>query len=354
MISSDRIVFLSNWFDNPYKKSLTSCLQKRGFTVSDYLWKYFFLPQVITPQIPDIVHLHTLHPFLIGKNFISRGLKLVLFISQVFILNLLGGKVIWTVHEWKNKLKPNDNITPFQGRVIGYFFHGIITHCETTKQEIIQAFSLKNTSKVVVIPHGNYVDWYENKVSKEEAREKLGIGLNKNVFALFGNIYRYKGVLEAIDSFLKLPPEQAFLIIAGKVESQELEAEIKAKIAGCENILFLSQRIPDEEVQIYLNAADWVVFPYKVFTTSGVAILAMSFSCACIAPKVGFFQDVLDEYGAILYESSDEEGLRQAMESALVKSHEVESMGKYNFQLVKKWSWDYVTDETLKVYKSSF
>ena len=351
MINSDRIVFLSNWFDNPYKKSLTSCLQKRGFTVSDYLWKYFFLPQVITPQIPDIVHLHTLHPFLIGKNFISRGLKLVLFISQVFILNLLGGKVIWTVHEWKNKLKPNDNITPFQGRVIGYFFHGIITHCETTKQEIIQAFSLKNTSKVVVIPHGNYVDWYENKVSKEEAREKLGIGLNKNVFALFGNIYRYKGVLEAIDSFLKLPPEKSFLIIAGKVESQELEAEIKAKIAGCENILFLPQRIPDEEVQIYLNAADWVVFPYTVFTTSGVAILAMSFSCACIAPKVGFFHDVLDESGAILYESGNEEGLLQAMESALVKSHEVKSMGKYNFQLVNKWSWDYVTDETLKAYK---
>lgn len=351
MINSDRIVFLSNWFDNPYKKSLTSCLQKKGFTVSDYLWKYFFLPQVLALQIPDIVHLHTLHPFLIGKNFVSRSLKLALFISQVFILNLLGSKVVWTVHEWKNKLKPKDNITPFQARVIGYFFHAFITHCETTKQEIIQAFSLKNTSKVVVIPHGNYVDWYENKVSKEEAREKLGIGLNKNVFALFGNIYKYKGVLEALDSFLKLPPAQTFLIIAGKVENQELEAEIKAKIAGCENILFIPQRIPDDEVQIYLNAADWVVFPYKVFTTSGVAILAMSFSCACIAPKVGFFQDVLDESGTILYDSSDEEGLWQAMESALVKSHAVESMGKHNFQLVEKWSWDYVTDETIKAYQ---
>jgi len=45
--------------------------------------------------------------------------------------------------------------------------------------------------------------------------------------------------------------------------------------------------IPDNDIQIYMNAADIIVLPYLDILNSGVAILAMSFGKPVIAPRTG-------------------------------------------------------------------
>ena len=69
---------------------------------------------------------------------------------------------------------------------------------------------------------------------------------------------------------------KAVLIIAGKISESGLEEEIKMAIGANQNIILIAERIGDSEVQIYLNAADCILLPYTVYTTSGVAILGMS------------------------------------------------------------------------------
>jgi len=58
-----------------------------------------------------------------------------------------------------------------------------------------------------------------------------------------------------------------------------------------------------------MNACDVVVFPYQEILTSGAVILAMSFGRACVAPRLGCIQDVLDDKGAFIYEPSNKAGL---------------------------------------------
>jgi glycosyltransferase involved in cell wall biosynthesis len=255
------------------------------------------------------------------------------------------------VHEWHDKVADgNHNISPWRARIIGKFLRAIITHCDTTKQEIIQAFSLKE-DKVFMIPHGNYIGYYKNQISRLDARKILGVPAENFIFLLLGYIYRYKGVLEAIDSFQNLQQEEISLVIAGKTDEEQLQEMIREKIKDYPNILFVPGRVPEDEIQIYMNACDCVVLPYKVFTSSGVALLAMSFGRACIAPNVGFFSDVLDESRAILYDSTYEEGLLEAMKCAIEKKKDILEMGKYNLKLAEQWNWNYVADETFKIYQ---
>ncbi len=49
--------------------------------------------------------------------------------------------------------------------------------------------------------------------------------------------------------------------------------------------------VPDDRLDLFLNAADRVVLPYTEILTSGAAILAMSFGRPIIAPDRGALRD---------------------------------------------------------------
>jgi len=267
---------------------------------------------------PDILHLHTLHYFFLGRNELHRFIKFIIFVIQILILQIIGTKVVWTVHEWANRFDNGNNDIPTSySSVMGQLFGAIISHGNTTNNQIIKAFVLEKKDNNFVIPHGNYIGCYKNTISQFEARKLLAMPPGSLVFLIFGNIHRTKGFLEAIDAFQSLQKNQVYLLVVGYPAEEGIEELIRDKIQGYENILFISRRVQNNEIQTYMNACDCVVLPYKVFTTSGTAILAMSFGKACIAPNDGYFRDVFDESGAFLYDSTQEYGLLDAMKLAL-------------------------------------
>ena len=349
-----KVLFLSTWFENPYKSLLSSNLENQKVQIKMSRVSSFFLLQIMREGKPDILHFHALPVPVIWRKPVAQFLKLCFLRIQIIILHFLGTKVVWTAHEWHGKigLRSVCHTPTLFANFFDKSIDAIITHCETTKQDITATWQLKQKNKIFVVPHGNYIDWYENKIEPLEARKALGIPEKNLVFLLFGNIYGYKGVLETIDAFKNLPQEKVSLLIAGSLKEEELEKPIKDKIQGYENILFVPQSIPDNEVQIYMNACDCVVVPYKVFTTSGVANLAMSFGRVCIAPNVGFFSNILDKSGSFLYNSNHKKGLLKAMESSLENKINLPQMGGHNLELAKQWNWKYVAQETLKVYQS--
>lgn len=346
-----KAIFLSNWLGNPYKKLLALGLENQNIVVEEHLWRTWFVPLCLRDRSTKILHLHTLHPFLNGKNWLTRGIKLIMFVGQIILLRFWGIKTVWTVHEWKDKIAGGKaNISAVRAAILGVFFHAIITHCSSTQRAISIFFGLQNTAKVVVIPHGNYIDCYENIIDSATAREKLGISPYSFVFVLFGNIYRYKGIIEAIDAFVQLNNAETTLLIAGKTDSQELKQEITAKIQQQPNILWVDRKIPDLEIQTYLNASDCLLIPYQVFTTSGIAVLGMSFAKACIAPRAGFFDDILDSGGTFFYHPEQPNSLLTAMNQALERRNLIEDMGRHNLELAKNWHWQSVGQQTALVY----
>lgn len=331
---------------------LSKHLYSHGIIVEELEWSTFFVHKVLAYDHVRILHFHTLHPFLLGKSEATRLIKLIFFVAQITFLKLFNIKAIWTVHELQDKLGDHsNNISPRQAKLLGFFMDGFIVHCESTKESVVQFFVLQGKErKVHVIPHGNYIDIYENEISSEAARAKLRLPERKFVFLLIGGIYRYKGVLEAISAFKAISEGDAYLVIAGKLCEADLGEDIAIAIGDRKNILFVPETIEDDDMQIYINAADCVLLPYGVFTTSGVALLAMSFGKACIAPSVGFFKDTLQGAGSLLYDRSDQAKLSKAMTFAKNHPAQVEQAGDRNFELAQRWSWDYVAKETYKAY----
>lgn len=348
-----KVLFLPWWSRNPYQQLLTKHLEQVGVEVENFNHNsIIFLTAEVLDWKPDIIHFHTLYPFFLSSNRFTFLCKFFTFFSQVLILKLMGVKMIWTVHDLKN----HENIQVQSERIFNIFFarcaDAIITHCEIAKREVVKSFRFKKDFKILVIPHANYIGCYENTINRLEAQTKLGIKDPKLILLFLGLIRSYKGVPELIDAFKQLESEGVYLVIAGKAPN-ELAEQIRQTIIGYDNIKFIPGFVADDQIQVYMNACDVVVLPYRDILTSGSLILAMSFGRACIAPRKGCIKEVLDDGGGFLYEPDDEEGLNSAIAMALQKKSDLLRMGEHNRQMIEEWNWERIAQMTFKVYQRS-
>ncbi|WP_414620693.1 glycosyltransferase family 4 protein [Calothrix sp. CCY 0018] len=337
---------------NPYQEQLIEHLVDLGMQIEKGNPSNYLIPTVIKEGKPHILHLHWLHPLFVRSNWLKSLIRLTILITELYILRLMGVKIVWTAHNLKNHDSLYLKFDQICTRFIAKISHGIIAHSHTAKAEIIKTLDIKDRNKIFVVPHGNYIGYYDNNIGRVEARKKLNIPNQKIVMLLLGSIRSNKGVLELIEAFKRLKQEKVELLVAGKPANKEFEQLIKQKISEHENIQLKSGFVPDEEIQTYMNACDVVVFPYQEILTSGAVFLAMSFSKPCIAPRNCCLGEVLDHDGAFLYNSDCQDGLLQAMEYVINNQSKLINMGKHNLQLAEQFNWSKVADMTIKLYRN--
>lgn len=336
---------------NPYQKALADSLSKEGVEVSFSTSSRLFsvLSSVKNHWKPDILHLHWHHPFLLAGNILKTLIKSVSFIGELVTLKLFGIKIVWTVHNITSHEEKFSFAELFFSKLLVRLCNKILVHSQFAKYEVEKLYGITEDSRVVIVPHGNYISSYENVIEKSKARNQLQIITGDSVFLYFGQIRSYKGVPELIDAFEKLDNPHAKLLIAGKPYNNEIAEDVLKKCDRNENIKTIFEFIADDEIQIYMNAADVVVLPYRDILISGAVILAMSFGKPVIAPAIGCIPDVLDSKGSFLYDPSAKDGLLEAMRRAL--DADLKKMGKHNFQLAKRLRWDDIARQTYEVYQ---
>lgn len=337
-------------YSNPYQKVLANWLSKEGVSVSFGITSNLFsvLRSVKNNWKPDVLHIHWLHPFLLANSRGETILKSSSFIGELIILKLLGIKIVWTVHNIISHETNFKSLELFFTKLLLRLCNRIIVHSPSAKKEVMKTYKIRDSS-IIAIPHGNYIDCYENVIDKTEAKKQLHLSSEDVIFLYFGQIRPYKGVLELIDAFKRLEQSQAKLLIIGKPLNNEVANDVVIKCTKDERIRTVLKFVPDDELQIYMNAADIVVLPYKNILTSGAIILAMSFGKPVIAPSIGCIRDVLDNEGGSLYVTSDEGGLLKAMKSVLDAN--LKKMGEHNFELAKQLRWDDIAKRTYEVYE---
>ena len=347
-----KVKFCPQWPNNPYQNLLAEQLEKLGVQMEDNVSNgRLSLPTTGTHPLPNILHLHALYPFFLSSNKLKASLRSVQSLWQLLNLKRMGVKIVWTAHDLKYHENRYPKLDQIFTSLVARIAHAIIAHGETAKQEVVEAFHLKNKDKIFVIPHGNYLDYYENKIDRLEARRILEISDTSFVMLFLGLIRPYKGVLELIDTFKQLHQDEVNLVIAGKVAVAELQEKIQQKISGHDRIKFVPGFVADDKIQTYMNACDVVALPYGDILTSGSTVLAMSFSRPCIVPNRGCIGEMLDESGAFLYDPDNNEGLLDAMNRAVQEKSNLLQMGQHNYQLADQWSWSRVAKMTLDVYQ---
>jgi len=339
-------------FGNPYQRELANALKRQGVdvTLSNGIGHLPILGAIRAYGKPDVLHLHWTHGFLVASSRVKTFIKAFRFLTELLIVKFLRIKIVWTVHNLVEHERRHPRLELLFNRILVHLYDQLIVHCLFAQEAVIQTYRLPDRlkAKVNVVPHGHYVDSYENQLSQEEARARLGLGEEKIVFLYFGQIRYYKGVFQLIDAFRKLESPQARLLIVGRPANEAIKTQVVEHAQSDSRILTFLRFVPDKEVQLYMNAADVVVLPYQDILTSGSALLAMSFGKAVIIPNIGCVAEALDSQAAFFYDPNEEEGLLKAMQQAL--KADLAAMGQHNIDRAKRFNWDKIAQKTVEVY----
>ncbi|HPI91500.1 MAG TPA: glycosyltransferase family 4 protein [Deltaproteobacteria bacterium] len=337
---------------NPYQRELADALRRMGHSVDLYtpVWPFPFVHYVLKNGKPDIFHIHWQDQFLIRKTIPGSLIRSILSVLEFMLIGVLGIKIVWTVHNVLNHERTHPAIEMFFLKIILKFFNEITF----MSQAGIEAFNgIINPHKCVqdkfhIVPHGSYVDSYTNKISKPAARQILNIDEDSFIFLCFGEARPYKGLQTVIGLMKDIPDPSIRLLVAGRAHNKSFEHVIRKAASSDKRIHTVLSYIPDDFVQVFMNASDVVVLPYKDILNSGAAVLAMSFGKPVIAPNMGGIKDLLDGNGGMLFDPADKRSLIDAM--LKMKNADVQAMGKHNHEKIRHYDWDYIATLTSAVY----
>jgi len=348
-----KVLFLPDGSEsNPYQKELAKELEKQGVTVmlGGSAGRFPILSAMRAAGKQNILHLHWTHGFIIGRTALRTILIGLRFLVELIVLKIKGVKIIWTIHNLVEHERRYLKLELFFQRIAIIFYDHLIVHGLYAQRAVLEIYRLpsKFKSKISIIPHGNYIDSYENRISREEARDKLLLKGKMLIFLYFGQIRLYKGVFELIETFQKINYSNICLFIVGKPINQAVKDKLYKLIDLNSKIYTVLRFIPDNEIQIYMNAADVIILPYRDILTSGTAILAMSFGKPIIVPAIGCITEVLDNKGSFLYDPLNKEALLKAMKQTF--NADLGKMGKHNFELAKQFQRGKIAEKTYEVY----
>lgn len=265
----------------------------------------------------DYVHIHW-PSFLYDSPSLPMSLRrFAIFLLLIFLCRVRGAQLIWTVH---NLLPHKPSTIPILDRFARWLLvkscAKFLIHGRSAKTEALRAYPAMK-GRTLLVEHGNWTEYYPNSINRSSARKRLDLTEAEFVFLFVGLCAPYKNVVGLVEALNQLRAP-ATLVIAGAFQTPGYELIVRAATQRSRQKIHIhSGYIPDEELQVYLNASDVVVAPYLDVLTSGTAMLALSFGRPVIAPAMGFLKDVIVDGCGVLYRPSDEDALRDALHRSI-------------------------------------
>src|SRR5262249_42554935 len=177
----------------------------------------------------------------------------------------------------------------------------IFVHTHKMKEELQAEFKVSGHI-VSVIPFGINNTVPTTALTRQEAKQRLGLCDYELAALFFGQIAPYKGLeylISALPEIAKHDPGFR-LLIAGKVKKgsepywERVQHILAAEGVG-ERTVMRIEHIPDEDIEVYFKAADLLVVPYTQIYQSGVPFLGYSFGVPVIAADVGSLREDIVE-----------------------------------------------------------
>jgi len=347
-----KVVFypmLSQMAGNPYWTLLASGLKDAGVEVVERADCYKIGWLFKNRKVIDNIHIHYFQSLYCNSGHTKARLIYILRLSFYLLLaRWLGYQTILTNHN----LKPTQALRPgwidYLGQWTVVNLAGkVIVHCSEARRLLAARYGRKH--KVFEVTHPNYIQSYPNSITKKMARKQLNLTDDLRVFLFLGGIRPNKGIETLIQAFTQLEGGHYRLVVAGNPGTQDEYVNELLDLAGHDQrISFQLHFIPEDQVQVFLNACDIVVLPFARVLTSGSAILAMSFARAVIAPNTGCLPELLEADCGWLYKPGSVDSLVGAMRDAAIS--DMMHIGMNGFKKISGCSVENFVKQTLACY----
>lgn len=279
----------------------------------------------------DVIHVHWPHGM-----YLEQYWRFPFVVFHLWMYRLLKDNIVWTVHELDEFYETR---YPILDRMMVSFLmkvcRQLIVHSDFSAQEIRRRYRFAR--EISCFRHPSYVGGYPNDIGREDAREQLELGKDVTVYLFLGRIKPYKGVESLIDTFRATHDQESRLLIVGEPFDEETGRRIATLAAADSRIIADIRYLPNDRLQVYMNAADVVVLPFRKTHTSGSLMLAMSFGKPVIAPAIASIPEYVDGQSGILFDPADPEALRAAL--LVARGMNLADMGKQAFARVANMGW---------------
>jgi glycosyltransferase involved in cell wall biosynthesis len=269
------------------------------------------------------------------------AVRLAKLYAYLWFAKALGAKLVWTAH----------NLYPHEGfdrefhrigrRIITSLASYVCVHGPSSA-EIVERELKVAASRIRIGHHGHWLGHYPNQTTRAQSRVRLNLPAEEFVYLFIGACRPYKGLESLIEAFA-VAPRPARLLIAGKFTSPHYLNDIWRLVRETPSVELVPTHIPDDELQLYLNAADCVVLPYRAILTSGTAMLAMSFGRPVVAPDLGGIADNLDFRCGLLYDADEPQGLASALRQIRALSFDSETI----IENARRFGWSQLASALL-------
>jgi glycosyltransferase involved in cell wall biosynthesis len=335
---------------NPYQHQLYGEMQRLGvqityiggLTRSGTLNLLLLLPEIAVQRLAGarLIHLHWLFTFrLPGRRFrIMRRMAYIWFLVWLRTCRILGMRLVWTAHN----VLPHEPILADDisaRRALVRASDLVVAHSQSTLAELDALDIVPHRS--AVIPHGS------STLSLSAPLRLPGAGGGIRKFLFFGHVRNYKGVDDLLTAFLAIPGDvAAHLTVAGQCDDPMLRSSLctLARSAGTRIELRL-ERVPDDELPQLLAAADVVVLPFRRVTTSGSAMLALSYGRPLIVPDLAMLVD-LPDLAVVRYGGHVQELTAAITRLARADGEVLASMSAAARAYASKMTWPEVAERT--------
>ena len=206
--------------------------------------------------------------------------------------------------------------------------------------------------KIHIIPGGVDIDHFQNNLSRQEARIKLGWPTNRPILFTSRRLVHRMGIdklLQAI-AIIKTEIPDIWLAIAGRGHIQALLQQ-QARELGLENNVQFLGFLPENDLPVAYQAADLTVMPSQSFEGFGLAILE---SLACGTPvlctPVGGMPEILQKFSPdLITETITVESIADKLAQVMLGKLSLPSREECRNYTIKNYDWTNITQQVRQV-----
>ncbi len=243
--------------------------------------------------------------------------------------------------------------------------HAIIAVSSAMREDVLRVYPALDPSLVHVIHNGIDTDvWYPaGPVPSGSVLAELGVDPSRPIVAFVGRITRQKGVAHLVAAAHQFSPDAQLVLCAGAPDTPEIAEEVGTAVAGLARsrtgVFWIREMLPIGELREILSAATVFVCP-SVYEPLGIVNLeAMACATAVVASDVGGIPEVVADgiTGSLVHYDADDAGgyqarLAEAVNELVADPEKAKRYGQAGRRrCIAEFSWDYVAEQTLDIYR---
>ncbi len=296
-----------------YTLRLYAALEAEGATVAEGTFSGGWIRAHV--RRGDVAHFHWPSFEYHRATRAATSVAFLRWVALLLLLRVRGARIVWTAH---NLLPPDRATVPWLDVMARHVIIGmsekVFVHGPRAAAILAARFPAA-AGKVVLIPHGHFIDHFAAPLPREQMRRQLGLAATTFTFLAIGTCKPYKNIDGLIEAFAQIEGDAA-LVVAGKFSDAAYEERVRQLAARDARVRLLPGFIPDDDLGSYVVACDVVVAAYRDILTSGTALLAMSFGRPLVSVARGHLLDTVTEESGVLYDPDRPEDLVTALRTA--------------------------------------